>query len=1040
MLRICVWLVCLGAIAPTTAYCIDSDVIVILDTASALNSSEFSHVREQLALVAQTLDDTAHRLSILTTRPAHIVFDYPDVSNATLVVKRMSNISQFNTGLRLSPPLRLISSYHLNRFNPLLRNDTRLQLLLLMGGTLLDVVDTINALQTIRTQHPDTVVTTYSLSSSALVFSQVILAAASKDTSIQTSPSSLNATMMAKRIFDVANCSAPLVTSTSAATTTTVTSTAPPSTPGRPQLIPNSCRHRCLTTLVAGSCFCDEACSLVNDCCSDFARLCVPSSVTTTPASTSRAASPTRASSRPSVVTSSTQAKSTVATPVVGNSCSGRCDIGVSRDLSCYCEASCVQAKDCCPDATDFCFVDNSSSTTASASSTSITSTSVSTPPSSTAALSPSSTAVVIPCQPGQSDCHACQNNSCVQCRNQRYLLDGVCVAQCPSGSHRPQGTGNFNRQCVALTTPSPTTPKPTCVAEQDGCFICSLVQTECLICYQNTYLHLGACVAQCPPGYLSNGTGFYGRMCELPAAFAAPSGYTLVYQGKTIHNTHAGAEFLRFSTALDSSAQVFSARVSLQTCTVLCSSLLNCKGIFAWTKTHNNEHWCAGLSDLGRAGGSVTSLEGYSLRKDTAAYVTTTMAVTSTSTSTTSSTETTNTISHTMPVTTTSTPPTVLTTTAPSTTSTVSKTSTTSTSGVDPMTNANSSLSTSASFTTSVVTSSTPSAPVHACELPLILFNGQCVKLCPPVAQLTILDGIAQCIPRLAPVRPASTRLASLTVPETYQCLDGRTSFDQSACKCQDPNCLICQTSRSTTRCLVCQNSRYLSSTGACMQQCNLTIGTDQSAPVGRKCLPAQATSPVVGFCTAGRDADRQPCSCGSDCLACVIMSDGKSACMTCTNHRLLHASKCVRACPPGFASIAQVDGIGSRCARPLTASSSTPSAPVTSSSGLPSSAQSPDNLQECLGRTVLGTHPVKLCTCGSTCYRCHVDTAGANVRCLQCFNSTYLYQGACVSHCSSGKRRPSWHHACLHAPNEWLMPTGLEPMGNNDRGRVCS
>ncbi|EDQ91315.1 uncharacterized protein MONBRDRAFT_23588 [Monosiga brevicollis MX1] len=52
------------------------------------------------------------------------------------------------------------------------------------------------------------------------------------------------------------------------------------------------------------------------------------------------------------------------------------------------------------------------------------------------------------------SNCHTCSlvngvAGECTKCRNQQYLLDGECLASCPSG-YTGVGTGNYKRVCVA--------------------------------------------------------------------------------------------------------------------------------------------------------------------------------------------------------------------------------------------------------------------------------------------------------------------------------------------------------------------------------------------------------------------------------------------------------------------------------------------------------------------------------------------------------------------------------------------------------------
>ena len=158
--------------------------------------------------------------------------------------------------------------------------------------------------------------------------------------------------------------------------------------------------------------------------------------------------------------------------------------------------------------------------------------------------------------------------DSCTMCKNSHYLLDGVCVASCPSG-YEPMGSGSFSRYCKpgpstsstapgssvstttkapttkastttgaptsstapasTTTTPTPvlcagsstveTTPEPCrCEANCHRCDWTYGVAGACEYCKNAKYLLDGQCVDSCPVGYTSKGMGNFGRRCISPA------------------------------------------------------------------------------------------------------------------------------------------------------------------------------------------------------------------------------------------------------------------------------------------------------------------------------------------------------------------------------------------------------------------------------------------------------------------------------------------------------------------------------------------
>ena len=139
-------------------------------------------------------------------------------------------------------------------------------------------------------------------------------------------------------------------------------------------------------------------------------------------------------------------------------------------------------------------------------------------------------------------NCHTCEwtdglVGDCSICKNSAYLLNGDCVESCPTG-FTPTGTGSFRRECVRDT---PTTPAAVTTAELDFCVgrntlllgeSCSCnadchtcewasgTAGQCIKCKNEAYLLDGECVATCPDGFDSLGSGSFGKECvELTSA-----------------------------------------------------------------------------------------------------------------------------------------------------------------------------------------------------------------------------------------------------------------------------------------------------------------------------------------------------------------------------------------------------------------------------------------------------------------------------------------------------------------------------------------
>ena len=135
-----------------------------------------------------------------------------------------------------------------------------------------------------------------------------------------------------------------------------------------------------------------------------------------------------------------------------------------------------------------------------------------------TTAAATTTTSTSSGCQARHDNCYNCTDTTtCSFCENSHYLLNGSCVATCPSG-YTGTGTGHFHRECVVAvssTTASTnsTTTASGCQPRTENCHNCTN-STTCDMCENSHYLFDGSCVASCPSGYTSFGTGLFGRKC----------------------------------------------------------------------------------------------------------------------------------------------------------------------------------------------------------------------------------------------------------------------------------------------------------------------------------------------------------------------------------------------------------------------------------------------------------------------------------------------------------------------------------------------
>eukprot|EP00930_Biecheleria_cincta_P067071 TRINITY_DN5344_c0_g2_i1.p1 TRINITY_DN5344_c0_g2~~TRINITY_DN5344_c0_g2_i1.p1 ORF type:complete len:5220 (+),score=634.47 TRINITY_DN5344_c0_g2_i1:1608-17267(+) len=106
-------------------------------------------------------------------------------------------------------------------------------------------------------------------------------------------------------------------------------------------------------------------------------------------------------------------------------------------------------------------------------------------------------------CQECTANCNRCSgNNTCIECKQDQYLLNGSCVEACPSQTHTPGGVSDIGRVCN----------KKQCAAH---CLACTAIGSRCTGCTDDKYLLHGTCLDACPAPYLQIGEGITGRTCK---------------------------------------------------------------------------------------------------------------------------------------------------------------------------------------------------------------------------------------------------------------------------------------------------------------------------------------------------------------------------------------------------------------------------------------------------------------------------------------------------------------------------------------------
>eukprot|EP00041_Stephanoeca_diplocostata_P008601 m.126976 g.126976 ORF g.126976 m.126976 type:complete len:399 (-) comp17401_c0_seq1:160-1356(-) len=127
------------------------------------------------------------------------------------------------------------------------------------------------------------------------------------------------------------------------------------------------------------------------------------------------------------------------------------------------------------------------------------------------------------------SDCHQCNftaggfGASCLSCRNGKYLHNEECHDDC---SVRPGSTlyepSTYGRECRDPFTcdnrrdENGRLCKCSRAIGAKTCATCmwTLTGNTCTMCTSGRYLHNGACISNCPAGFVNTGTGRTGRSC----------------------------------------------------------------------------------------------------------------------------------------------------------------------------------------------------------------------------------------------------------------------------------------------------------------------------------------------------------------------------------------------------------------------------------------------------------------------------------------------------------------------------------------------
>eukprot|EP00026_Physarum_polycephalum_P001316 Phypoly_transcript_01317.p1 GENE.Phypoly_transcript_01317~~Phypoly_transcript_01317.p1 ORF type:complete len:1012 (+),score=72.69 Phypoly_transcript_01317:355-3390(+) len=104
--------------------------------------------------------------------------------------------------------------------------------------------------------------------------------------------------------------------------------------------------------------------------------------------------------------------------------------------------------------------------------------------------------------------CDQCSGVVCSVCSEDYFRFQGLCLAQCPNSTYTNTSTG----QCV-----------PTC---QQDCAQCTPDGSACSVCFEDYYLFQGICLAQCPNStYLNTTLGQCVPACQIGCAECTADG-----------------------------------------------------------------------------------------------------------------------------------------------------------------------------------------------------------------------------------------------------------------------------------------------------------------------------------------------------------------------------------------------------------------------------------------------------------------------------------------------------------------------------------
>ena len=566
-------------------------------------------------------------------------------------------------------------------------------------------------------------------------------------------------------------------------------------------------------------------------------------------------------------------------------------------------------------------------------------------------------------CVPRENHCQTCRIDSCVQCRDQHYLLDGECVESCPPG-YNSIGVGNYNRICEEITTTgavvttltltTTTTTKPTTstvvtTSPQSSSSSASPTMTTTSTSTEAMDTStVGASTASMV------GSGMESTTPTMPPTTTPTTSITTSSPSSTATTTSA-------TTTLTSTPTTSQTTTPLTTPTSTVTATPTFTPSTTPTTTPTTEPTTTTQTTTLETTPTTTptttriatpTTTGTTTRSSTATTTpsTTRLATTSTTPETTPTTPLVSSTPSPAPTTITTTSTTVLTTDAVTTSldeTTVSSTPTTSTTGTTtptseiaipattPMPTTGTSTGTTTGTTTHTTTEAPPVCPQDCfacyltgactlCQSATYLYEGLCHANCSAFGSV-IETGGSDFGRICAPLPPDTTTSPSTTEVETTTPIPSRTcAISEESCVCT-PDCFFCN--QPSRECVLCLNSTYLY-TGECYDGCSAFVNTvpEGQGALGRVCSNITTTTttsttstptttllptaPSVVECFGGITSQGTSCQCSSSCAICNYLSGqennpGNSVCTLCMDSMYLMNGVCVLDCGAGFSSV---------------------------------------------------------------------------------------------------------------------------------------